>query len=1015
MNIQLFLEGQEVELTNDIIFPLNKTFENLANPTEIIVEYSKTINIPMTKINNEIMGHAYSINRTIPTSTSQPNIGLYFDPNKRIPFRLIYNGNLLMEGYAKFTSANYSTNNKYYSLNLYGALGDVFHKLKEVPVEEIDDHCNDREDNSVFNNTFAWTSFNVDDPQLELNNAHSWEIIGMAPAYRGLYPNFKSDQKYSTVAQEGSTEGFKSFAVELRDEWKDRYARQKYNKAYVFLTDAEKQAVDTYIDGLDPEGAIGDGLADNQVHEYRSYHQRPYIYFNKLMQMYQEKCQELTGYTISLDPYWFNPSNPYWTRSCYMLDYLTSDGVETEAKQQIAGYKTSYYSSRSGANKGGLNTYLGYFRKGTSTRFDMASFTLNFHHQVNYTAETTQDLGRITAIGRKLSSIDLRYNTYSRYIISIYAYPLDSNGNYNSSNYRTKVYWAAADPFNASDSTYSPSNNTELVYASSYEMGPATNNYYTAVYAKLDASCSVPASTFYGDFTYGAYLRVNVECNNTKETYFTSYYCPASVNPTGPARLPAVTVGHIIALGSSTDYDITGPTNYISSNMSSLPVSLQNVWKKEETPFNVILEYTKMFGLVWSVDYMTKTITIAPRGRYFDGYTIESWDDKLDRSKDFIVEPVIFPSKYIEFGYDSVDGYRYKQYKEKYNMEYGGLKIKTNYDFNTEAEPLFENIQPSISSNRNIIHYSQLLNWDLVSVIRGVPDPVERIECADVDDSKELNMNNWYLRGENIFTSSMPYNSYVTDDNAYMIEHDNYCYYDMIWHNPDDPIHQLQAMPQFSAVYKEGFDENSASYGILFNQPNEDYTTNKVYTEAGGNYIYNLFWNNYISERYNIQNKKLTAYFRLNPSDYFDFKFNKFVTIDNQLFCINKIFDYNIQSTEPTKVELIQITDPNNYSNVDNLFDPIQLSTDHYSLETTSSGGTFSFYVRPIDRDNTNITIPDVSPNDMYTEDLEYLSYGWMVWAITWEIPNAGGSIETTITITCDGFTREFPVKIVRS
>ena len=50
MNIQLFLAGEEVELTQNISFPLNKTFSNLNNPTDIIAEYSKSVNIPISDI-----------------------------------------------------------------------------------------------------------------------------------------------------------------------------------------------------------------------------------------------------------------------------------------------------------------------------------------------------------------------------------------------------------------------------------------------------------------------------------------------------------------------------------------------------------------------------------------------------------------------------------------------------------------------------------------------------------------------------------------------------------------------------------------------------------------------------------------------------------------------------------------------------------------------------------------------------------------------------------------------------
>ena len=131
LNIQLFFEGQEVELNKNISFPLNKMFEHLWNPTDIIVEHSKSINIPATKINNKLMMNAYRIDRQFVVNEDNPNIGMYLDPLKRIPMKLIYNGSILLEGYAKYTSATVNSKETYYTFNLYGVLGDVFQTLMD--------------------------------------------------------------------------------------------------------------------------------------------------------------------------------------------------------------------------------------------------------------------------------------------------------------------------------------------------------------------------------------------------------------------------------------------------------------------------------------------------------------------------------------------------------------------------------------------------------------------------------------------------------------------------------------------------------------------------------------------------------------------------------------------------------------------------------------------------------------------------------------------------------------------
>ena len=57
----------------------------------------------------------------------------------------------------------------------------------------------------------------------------------------------------------------------------------------------------------------------------------------------------------------------------------------------------------------------------------------------------------------------------------------------------------------------------------------------------------------------------------------------------------------------------------------------------------------------------------------------------------------------------------------------------------------------------------------------------------------------------------------------------------------------------------------------------------------------------------------MTCYLRLTPKDWIDFKFNHFVKIDNVLYIVNHIYDYDITSSDSTKVDLITITDVNGY------------------------------------------------------------------------------------------------------
>ena len=109
---------------------------------------------------------------------------------------------------------------------------------------------------------------------------------------------------------------------------------------------------------------------------------------------------------------------------------------------------------------------------------------------------------------------------------------------------------------------------------------------------------------------------------------------------------------------------------------------------------------------------------------------------------------------------------------------------------------------------------------------------------------------------------------------------------------------------------------------ITFAIPKESYVRNVSYSNKKG--IYNNLWETYLNERYNIQNKKITCYVYIKPTEFSTFDWNKLVKVGNQLCIVNKIYDYDVTSSKPTKVDLITIQNINGYvtndflDNIDN-------------------------------------------------------------------------------------------------
>ena len=122
--IQLFLNDREVDLTESVGLYLNKKFESLENPTKYFSDYSKTITLPMTS-KNKIIFDNYSRQDSVVSFNT-------LDPRKKIPFKLLYNSKLVLEGYCKVNNSNTIITDNCFQCELYSSFGLIMNELSEL-------------------------------------------------------------------------------------------------------------------------------------------------------------------------------------------------------------------------------------------------------------------------------------------------------------------------------------------------------------------------------------------------------------------------------------------------------------------------------------------------------------------------------------------------------------------------------------------------------------------------------------------------------------------------------------------------------------------------------------------------------------------------------------------------------------------------------------------------------------------------------------------------------------------
>ena len=940
MKIQLLLEDMEVELGQNISIPLNKTFENLSNPTDIITEYSKSINIPLTSRNNEILSNSYRLDKTIIANDSKINIGIYLDPTKKIPMKLLYNSQVVLEGYAKFASANNSTKNGCYTLNLFGTLGEIFQKLKSVVVSEsqLTDEQKAEPDGGAkyvlrdrsaqgekLNAEYVHRSFAND-----FNNVYgtydetggsitSTDVIGFAPSYRGYYNEFDSKKIQMGTSTTDPESNFQDIDKVLENEWATTY--KKNNPS---VTDAVAQS---YAESLGVGNIVGDGFKDYQMRDYRCYMMKPYIYFNQLMQMYQDQIKLISDYELELDTNWFNVNNPYWTRMCYMLDFLDSkDGnedisvqlTETEPLEEagyLEGASSGFYEF--GKDISIINDYVS-----SSKMLYTNPFNIRMH--VNGIGPNSVFMGGDI-------SLDFPYSTYFKVTISVYDGSTTQNRYFFVSFYDYKDVKSYIN-----DAEFTENNFIKLAKPTTkweyydYDRYLETGDFHdlkTDYYIEFE----IPIDELFFTFeqrpaNFDITTRVMI-VNQRQSTLYTATLKISSTNIPTISTTPSTLVRSTATMT---------PIYMNQSWRDNIDISLSNIFFKEDTNlFDIILQYTKMFGLMWDIDYTTKKVKVLHKSTYFKDITIEDWTNKLDRSKDFIIEPITFNTRNVKFNYEDVDGYRYSGYRDKYGVNIGEKNIVTGYDFGNETKDLFKNITPSSASSKSFVSFYDWAGWDLTSTIPQTAPQNAFIDAEDEEQSSAISIYNWYLRGRNKdIEGATDAKNFITNDSPQMKQAGTYCWMPAGIARSNGI--QIDSLPSFNIAIEEPelFPQlQGRVLSCTFNTPNEDFTTGKLITKSNGNAIYDLFWKKFINERYNIQNKKVTAYINMQPIDFINFKFNKFITLNNQLFIVNKIFDYDINATNKlTKVELIQVTDMDVYKNGSESFPPVVISPNEINV-----------------------------------------------------------------------------------
>lgn len=853
--VRLFIEDSEIELTSDVQVAITKQFEDLSNPTDIKNDWSKTISIPFTAQNNKIFGHIYNPDKAI---TGSGSIGIYFNPLLKLDFRLEWDNNIVMLGYAKLNEVKQIKGKGTYEITLFGELGKVFQELDKITFDKSTTNSNYLIDGSQYlqeaiNKSLIYTSWSSQGQThmnlLKRNNPYYTftDIIGFAP-------------------NNSFNDGF---------DYKTYQSDSIHSDKFSSVLESVNFADDT---GVQPDTAIPNGMLPREIGEYRSYLQLPFIYWNKLFQIFQEKAEAITGYSFDLDSSWFTPSNPYWYDTVYMLKMLDVK-MGSLYSNVYNKFSTSFY------NEG----YLTIGSWGTSSTYTTAQ--TNRLCPLGIVSEQVVGVLDKTSSRNRFAFGDGQILNF-HYFINLYLWVISQSVHIKDSNGLLLTVTATGTSGATREQTFlirhqgsSVTYNDVPIFETGTSGQGATG--YDILVPTIDAYFSLTKSEF-GDYvtfqTSTRWINNEYPLTGSASGNFYVYYAGSSQGGT--------------TIGTRSNVEVTVPdSQWLHSNGI---FTLNDLWDNERGVFAEILKYCKMFRIGISVDEFEKKIIFKTYNKFFESYTVTDWTDKVDRTKDFTITPVTLENKYVLFNYEDNETKLGEQYKTKYGVNYGDYRLITDYNFNSDTQNLFDGVRTSINNTDNVLSWTNL--FDNHKIVYSFPAELY-VYCKDADDKYVDTFGSFYFHnGLNSFSTDASLqlrDVYISDDSSLQSATNKYFYTQI-----NSEMQKVTTYPHLDIVKDNNI--------CVFNIPKENYTYQSNY--SGKKSIYTNFWQKYINERYNIQNKKISCYVLISPQEFNQFKWNTLVRIGNQLCAVNKIYDYDITSSQPTKVDLITIQDITGYT-----------------------------------------------------------------------------------------------------
>ena len=358
---------------------------------------------------------------------------------------------------------------------------------------------------------------------------------------------------------------------------------------------------------------------------------------------------------------------------------------------------------------------------------------------------------------------------------------------------------------------------------------------------------------------------------------------------TGGAMFPGNPLGAELVRFSA--YDELGVTDqfmsielYNAPNLANQYTVDMKVGMPNLNAYEFIKALIKMFNLVVIQDEAAKTIRFEPLSWYYNDTTraVKDWTNILDTSQDFTIEPISYELKKELIWQNKETGFEYlnKLFFDQYNYNYGYQRFESTGNVLT-GEEMFE-------------------------------VPFGACPTSGVTNAPNFIIPKFYYENNGQET---PYSS---TPHLFFWCGNRYAYKDVlktqqgIWYllNGNTPVAQT-TYPCVSHLSTLDVQLSTLISDLNFNSTFDFFGNSNTQIQQFTPYnIYNVFWEPYVTNLYDVGARRLTGKFFFTPIDIYNTKLSDKIFVKDANYFIEKITDANLVNKTPTEVALIKEVQP---------------------------------------------------------------------------------------------------------